>query len=355
MFSVNNKFRAIIIVLVITVLIILITFSDICKCGVERGMLICANVIIPSLFPFMVCILIILNMDITIKNKLISKIIFKLFGQSVDMFFVMILSMLGGYPIGCKLINELYIQDKINKKDANIMQMYCINAGPAFIISAVGSGVLSSKKIGNILFFSHISASIVIALITSKFLCKNCNISTVKKNNYKSFSEIFVKSTADATSSVISICAFIILFSVINSYLIIFLKDIPILNNVFYFTEITSGITFTKNVVFISFLLGFSGMSIWCQIFSILKNAKPDLKLFILGRILHGSFSSIITLIIINIFKIKINVFSNSLIKQNMISYNDITLSISLIIMIIVLLIYIYSKNYSRKIIDDMI
>ena len=94
MFSVNSKFKTATVALVMTILIILIVFSDICKDGVERGMLICANVIIPSLFPFMVCILIIVNMNVTIKNKLIAKIIFKLFGQNTEMFFVMILSML---------------------------------------------------------------------------------------------------------------------------------------------------------------------------------------------------------------------------------------------------------------------
>lgn len=354
MFSVNSKFKTATVALVMTILIILIVFSDICKDGVERGMLICANVIIPSLFPFMVCILIIVNMNVTIKNKLISKIIFKLFGQNTEMFFVMILSMLGGYPIGCKLINELYVQDRMNKKTANIMQIYCVNAGPAFIITAIG-GILGSEKIGNILFFSHISASIILALLTSKLLCKKCNRNTVNKINYKSFSEILVRSTADATSCIMSICAYIILFSVINSYLIYFFKDIPILNCLFYFTEVTSGITFTKNIIFISFLLGFAGLSIWCQIFSISKNATPDLKMFILGRILHGSISSLITLIFTNLFKIKVNVFSNSLIRDQKFCYNDITLSVSLVIMLIVLLIYIYSKNYSRKIIDDVI
>ena len=44
-------------------------FSDITKAGVTRGLLISANVIIPSLFPFMVCVTFLARSGIAVKNK----------------------------------------------------------------------------------------------------------------------------------------------------------------------------------------------------------------------------------------------------------------------------------------------
>ena len=353
----KNKisFKIFAVLLTSAVIITMIIFPDICKSGISRGLLICGNVIIPSLFPFTVCVLMIMNFEITFKNKVFSKILYFVFGQNFEMFSVMIFSMLGGYPVGCKLIDELYLQNKIDKKTANIMQMYCVNAGPAFIITAVGFGVLGSKDIGIILFVSHILSSFLIAIFVSKFTRNDTN-STVQQNiKKKKLSDIFVNSTADASSAVMSVCTFVILFSCINSYLVYFFKGMPILKNIFYFTEVTYGVTCTKNVIFVSFLLGFSGLSIWCQIFSLSKNAIPDLKLFIFGRLLHGGISSIITLIVLKFLKLKQKVFSNNLLSSGKLYYTNAMLSASMAVMVIVLAVYIYSKNNSRKLINDMV
>lgn len=355
MLRLKIKFKGFAVFILVLLMILLITYSDICKLGVERGLLISANVIIPSIFPFLVCILIIVNMNINFKNKLFSKVIYNCLGQNFEMFLVMLFSMLGGYPVGCRLINELCSQKKIDKKSANIMQMYCINAGPAFIITAVGSGILGNKAFGIILFVAHITSSTILALLCAKRIRKNFKNYNYPNKNVTKFSDIFVKSTADAAQSVMTICFYVILFSVVNSYLIFLLGDVPVLRYIFYFTEVTTAVTYTKNIYFISFLLGFSGISIWCQIFSLSKNAGIDLKLFILGRILHGGMSCSITYFLIKILKISNAVYSNAQLSEARMIYDDLSVTLSIVIMVVVLLIFIYSKNNSRKIIDDMV
>ncbi len=350
-----KKFKIFTFALTVIAISVLLVFSEVCKSGIERGMLICGNVIIPSLFPFTVCILIIVNLKLTLKNKFVSKILKTVFGQNFDMFCVMIFSFIGGYPIGCKLIDELYTQEKIDIKTANLMQMYCVNAGPAFIITAVGTGILNSKNLGIVLFASHIGASVLIAIFLSRFTRNHLKENTSEKEKINSFSELFVNSVSSAASSVMGICCYVLLFSVINSFLVYFFGDIPILKNIIFFTEVTSGITYTQNVFLISFLLGFSGISIWCQILTLSKNAKPDFKLFVFGRILHGALSSLLTFIILKLFKIKQNTISNHLLNGKKIFYTDFALAISLALMLIVLLIYIFSENYSRNLKDDMI
>ena len=294
-------------------------------------------------------------MNISFKNKLLSKVIYTCFGQNFEMFLVMLFSMLGGYPIGCKLINEMCLQNKIDKKSANIMQMYCVNAGPAFIITAVGGGILANKTLGIILFVAHITSSIILALFTAKRIRKNCKNYNYPNKKLTKFSDIFVKSTADAAQSVMTICFYVILFSVINSYLIFLLGDVPVLRYIFYFTEVTTAVTYTKNIYFISFLLGFSGFSIWCQIFSLSKSANIDLKFLILGRILHGGISCFVTRLLTKIFNISNAVYSNAQLSGKGFFYDDLAVTLSLSVMVVVLLIFIYSKNNSGKIIDDMV
>ena len=61
--------------------------------GVAKGLYISGNVIIPSLFPFGVIVLIILRSNIKILP---------------DTVFVFLLSIIGGYPVGAQLIEEIY-------------------------------------------------------------------------------------------------------------------------------------------------------------------------------------------------------------------------------------------------------
>lgn len=337
-------------------IILIIIFPDISNKGVSRGLVISANVIIPSMFPFMVCVLMIIKSGVMVNNALVKKFLHYVFGHNFNMFFVFVLSMLGGYPVGARLINEMYDKKIINNKTADIMLMYCVNAGPAFITAAVGKGVFNSYKIGASLLISHLASSFIIAIICGRYLRKY-NTHTAS-NNYNlpiSFSETFVTSVSDAASSILKICSFIIIFSAINAYIEYFFADIGIIKNIIFFTEVTTAVTKTNNIIFVAFLLGFSGISIWCQIFAMSGNRKINFILFISGRILHGGISSIIIYFLISHFNIKIPTYSNKVEVLGSVIYSDITISISLVIMFLVLLTFIYTKNSSRKIINDML
>ena len=349
----KSKFYSYIIVLIFILLIIV--FPDISSNGVSRGLLISANVIIPSLFPFMICVLMLIKSGFSINNRVVNKVLYVVFGHSFDMFFAFLLSMLGGYPIGARLINEMYKQNAIDKKTANIMLMYCVNAGPAFIISVVGNGLYNSRKIGIVLLVSHIATSIFMAIYCGRLLKKhNCQYKSTIKSS-KNFSEIFVESVSDSSSAILQICCFVILFSAVNSYFDLFFGNMSIIKYVSFFTEVTYAITKTKNIFFISFLLGFSGLSIWCQIFAMSSGRKINYFKFCFVRILHGIISSLLTKILIKVFKVEISTFNNNVDIINSVFYSNITISISLAIMLIVLLVFMYTKNSSGKFIKDVI
>lgn len=353
--KINHKLKKAFFILAISAaLSVIIVFSDIGILGIKKGLLISANVIIPSLFPFTVFVLFFIKCNISVKNKFINKIIFTLFGYNFDLFIIFVLSLIGGYPIGAKLISELFKSNKIEQKTANIMLLYCVNAGPAFIVSAIGNGILNSYKIGVILLVAHILSSIIMAIILSKSVSKQ-KINFKNNGTVISLSEGFVESVADASAAVIQICSYVILFSCLSAFIEYFLSGIPIIEKTTYFLEVTLALTKTKNIIFASFLLGFSGISIWFQIFSIAKSININHYKFILGRIIHGALSSAITYVLIKIFKIKMTVFSNNISYSYKGVFTNLSLSISLIIMLVMLLIYIYSKNSSRKLLDDMV
>ena len=124
---------------------------------------------------------------------------------------IYIFSCVGGYPVGAKLIEKAYRDNTLTKKQCETMLGYCVNPGPSFIIIAVGSGMLSSVKIGCVLFISCILGSTTIALF-SKRTYANDGLNVVKSHT-TNFSDKFVSATYEGIQAMISICAFIILFS----------------------------------------------------------------------------------------------------------------------------------------------
>lgn len=350
----KNKSKIFTLFFAVFMIILIIVYPDISSRGISRGLIIAANVVIPSLFPFMVCVLMLIKSGITARKNFLNKVLYKTFGHNFDMFFVFVLSMLGGYPVGAKLINEIYNQKTIDEQTANLMLGYCVNAGPAFIVLIVG-GAFNSKTIGIILLISHILSSFVIALIYSKKIKKQNTTHNNKKIFFKSFSDTFVESVAEASGSILNICSFVILFSAINSYIDYFFSDVAIIKYISLFTEVTSAVVDCNSVYFASFLLGFSGFSIWCQVFSITKNIKINKIKFVFSRLLHGTISLVLTKAIISTFKIRISTYSNNINFKKEFFYSDIFLFCSMLIMFIVLFMSFYLKNNSRKFINDVI
>ena len=323
---------------------VLILKPHICKNGVMMGILLCGRVIIPSLLPFTACLLFIMN-----SNSLSD---LKASHPKLGIFLVILLSFTGGYPIGAKLLNSAVKDDYISPQNAGKMLCFCVNAGPAFIISAVGGLVLNSKKLGLILALAHIFSGFLLMLLSLK------DIKTPGKR--KKFSRLnladnFVKSVADASSAVISICSFVILFSAVNAYINHFSQSFGLIKNLGLFLEVTNAVSQTKNIYLIAFLLGFGGISVWCQVISVSKGVKFEFLRFLIFRILHGLLSVVLVKLILKLFPLEISVFSNF--KPTVIStfYSTASVGISLLVMSVVFLTSITTKKYVGKILEDVI
>ena len=113
--------------------------------GASRGMALCSSVIIPSLLPFLVlCGTFLHSALCKAAGRVLRRptaLLFRLpgcCGAPVLMAFV------GGYPAGAAAIATLLERREITEKDAERMLHFCVCAGPAFTVGAVGSGMLGS-------------------------------------------------------------------------------------------------------------------------------------------------------------------------------------------------------------------
>lgn len=309
--------------------------------GAKYGLYVSATVLIPSLFPFAIPVLFLINTGLFSSSKR-------------PFLYLYFLSLIGGYPIGAKLISELYEKGIIELPNAKKYLPLCVNAGPAFIVIAVGKGILHSATLGYVLLFSHTVASVILmSLFAPDIVKKTENKATIITEI--SAVDNFVTSIKKAAETSVIISVFVVFFSVVNNYIDYFSEKISALKKLLYFTEVTYSVSHTENVYFIAFLLGFAGISIWVQVFSVARKIKPNFSVFATFRILHGILASTASALIIKVLKINISVISNNVVINEKGLYSGLTLNISLLIMLLLFLISITSKKRSGNFIKDVI
>ena len=346
------KFKYLIFIILLCFLAALTLFSSVGTKGAQTGLKVCATVIIPSFFPYTFAVIFLSNLGVSNIFKPFKRIIKILFNMNTDVFFAFLLSFLGGYPSGAKLINEMHKKGQINADTANNLLLFCVNAGPAFIVIAIGNNILFSNECGIILLASHILSSLFFALLLRR---KNTFTICKPSFNEKSISENFVLSVTDAANTVLKICFFVILFSVFNAFIDEFAKTFEYLKVISLFCEVTTAVYSYKNIYFISFILGFAGISIWCQIFAIVKDLKINTLKFILSRLLHGILNCSITYLLIKTFRPEIVVISNNINGIFNSHINTPQVIVCLVIMLILLIISIENKNTCGKIRNDLL
>ena len=319
----------------------LVIFSKTNMQAVSSGLKLWVNSVIPSLFPFFIATECLSKTNIPkILGKLFNKIMKPLFNISGEGSFALVMGWLSGYPVGAKIAVNFRNNNMLSKPECERLLSFTNNSGPLFIIGTCGISLFGNSTIGLLLFISHILGCISVGIIfrfwqKSNLVKTNYKISKYENKlqtiSFSNLGEILSDSIKSATSTILMIGGFIVLFSVIISIIntsgitkiieIIFLPLCNMLNippKIFVslftgFLEITNGISLLAgikikqisiNIILTSFLLGLGGISVLLQVLSITSKSDLSIKPYIYGKILHGLFSSIYTFILIICFPI---------------------------------------------------
>ncbi len=294
---------------------LLFRFPESIKAGVIEGLEICFYTIIPSLFPFMV-----LSSYITKSNVIsyfygflspVSRFIFRLPPCTIP---AIIMSNIGGFPVGIKMTNDLHSKGQITDNQAMRMCFFCMNGGPAFVITAVGVNMLHSMKAGIIIYVSLVLSSLILGIITS-FLGDKNELNIEKKKEMQKPLSCLSASVSDSLNSVFGISAWVVLFS----SLICCIGRFNVNNSVYLcivsVLEVTKGcinITGKMPLSIISAIIGFGGVCVHCQVLSYIKNMSVKYTHFIVSRILNGALSALISYGLFMIFPVETDVFGNA-------------------------------------------
>jgi sporulation integral membrane protein YlbJ len=280
--------------------------------GIKRGLSVSAGVLVPSLFPFMVLCGF---LSMTDYGRVISLpfgwLTEKLFRLPREWGYVVLLSMIGGYPVGARMIATLRDQNRASQDTARRMLCFCVNAGPSFLITAVGAGMFLDRKAGLILFGTQITASILLGFLTARRArpIEGGRVAPAKTGQVSAF----VLSVTGAASSLIGLCAFATLFAgllelVSSSEITAAIAGwfgvesaLPdaLLAGLF---EVTTGCIAAAKIGGLagfglaSCFLSFSGISVIFQVLSFFRDDTVRIKSFLVGRLLHMGISTALAL-----------------------------------------------------------
>lgn len=287
--------KATVTVLVVMVAGFVLMFSGDVGQGVIKGITLSANSLIPSLFLFTAVSLFAVNSGVLEGFNKISPLSERLFGLNGNELSVFVLSLVSGYPVGAKMVNELLKSGQITKKRADRLLWFCVGAGPAFTVTAVGELTLGSKADGKRLLCATLFSSVVMAVL-SRFVEKKEKPTESKKEKAPllPLSDAFVTSVSGAAQTMINVSAFVVAFSgllgafnslVTSRFVQKYLLSLP---------EVTTGVqNFGRGELYaVAFLVGFGGISVHLQIMSAAGDVKPKFLSIFVSRLIHGTLSA---------------------------------------------------------------
>ncbi|SDN27508.1 sporulation integral membrane protein YlbJ [Acetanaerobacterium elongatum] len=299
--------------------------------GVKEGLAACVNAVIPSLFPFMVLCSFLINSRLSdTLSRPLSFFTAKILHLPKYTGTIILLSLIGGYPIGARSIAALCRDKRLDAKTAARMLCFCVNAGPAFLITAVGTKMFGNPYTGVIIFAAQTIASIIIAIfsgIKMKGAEKKVLLDSYT-NTTAPLAEAFVEAVTGSALGILSICGFVVIFSAILALL----KELPLAAGIYTFLPLdlrswgmavftgvfevtlgcasTAAISGSSAVILACALCSFGGLSVICQVTAFFNGLKVSMRPYILSRFVHIPLSCLIAAGLQALFPGAIAVFS---------------------------------------------
>lgn len=309
--------------------------------GGKTGLALCGGVVIPSLFPYLVVSALVVKLGLaSALARAAGPVMGPLFGVGGACAPALVLGLLGGYPVGARTASELCRAGLCSKDEANRLLAFCNNSGPAFLLGVVGAGVFRSPSAGALLYGVHAAAALLTGLL---FRCFGKSRpaspapSAPQPRQAAPFdpAAAFTSAVAEGAAGLMNICAFVVFFAVLLSML----KGSGLLDGMAAalaavfgplgltkpwalrlltgLLELSSGVWSLADaglsvpaLTLAAFLLGWGGVSVLFQTFSVLGDSGLSPAACLKGKAVHGVLSALLVRPALRLFPAALEAFS---------------------------------------------
>ncbi len=270
------------------------------------GILVWAQKLLPALLPFFFLTRLFTELGgVKIIGKVMTPITKLLYNTDGNSGYVYAMSVLSGYPVGAKLVVDLYERGEITRGQAYRTTTFTSTSGPLFVIGTVGVGMFFNQRLGLLVMLCHSIGALLNGLIYRNYRKKDLFI--LPKTASVNSGNILENSMLSSIKSILVVggyvCFFFVVIAMLNEYNIlhplnlIISKTTPlsyttsgsILNGI---VEITRGcldasfckLSFKSALVYLSTIISFGGISINLQALTFLKRIGFSSKFYFLSK-----------------------------------------------------------------------
>ena len=216
--------------------------------------------------------------------------------------------------MGVAYLAQLLERDELSGGEAQRLLGFCNNSGPAFLVGAIGAGVFGSVKAGLLLYGAHVLAAVSAGILLRGGKTQENTRALPPAAPPAPFSRALSEAVRDAVPALLSVCGFVILFTVFtglleaNGFLELLSKILsglfphglqPIRALLLGFWELGSGVGALRglplspgNLALAAGLVGWGGISVLFQSLALLADLPVKTGTMLLGRVLSAGLGA---------------------------------------------------------------
>ena len=278
--------------------LLLLTQGQAAAQGVRDGLALCGKSVIPSLFPFLTAVGLLLRLGAAAAvQKWFSPLMGPLFHLRGVCVLPLAAGLMGGYPTGAKAAADLWRQDLLSRQEAERCLAFVNNCGPAFLLSYAGQTILGRPAAGVWLYGIHILS----ALLTGVLLCRRAVPAGTERFSPAAvqcmrFGEALVDAVGGAVTGILQICGFVVLFHALAALLPFSGPAVGVLEMISGLSTLSPG---PGGFVGAAVLTAWGGLSVHCQTMAVTDGLS--LRFYWVGKLVQSLLSLLLALAVLGL------------------------------------------------------
>lgn len=269
------------------------------RSAVEQALELCAQSVIPALFPFLVVTSALLSLGLgELAAPWLAGLMEPLFRVPGAGSAALVLGLVGGYPIGAATAGRLYQEGAVSRQEGERLLTFCNNSNPVFLISVLGVGVFGSVRTGIWLWLIHVLSALLTGLAFRGHGKTAGRRPLTRPAAFRAVSlpMALVEAVESSLRGMLSVCAFVTFFYVLARPLAALGgrtgAALVGLVELFSLTPLLTADTW--GFILAAGMAGWGGFSVLCQTAAVLEGSGLSARYCLRGKAVQGLLSAIL-------------------------------------------------------------
>ena len=269
------------------------------RAAVEQALELCAQSVIPALFPFLVVTSALLSLGLgELAAPWLAGLMEPLFRVPGAGSAALVLGLVGGYPIGAATAGRLYQEGAVSRQEGERLLTFCNNSNPVFLISVLGVGVFGSVRTGIWLWLIHVLSALLTGLAFRGHGKTAGRRPLTRPAAFRAVSlpMALVEAVESSLRGMLSVCAFVTFFYVLARPLAALGgrtgAALVGLVELFSLTPLLTADTW--GFILAAGMAGWGGFSVLCQTAAVLEGSGLSARYCLRGKAVQGLLSAIL-------------------------------------------------------------